>query len=278
MNIAVTGASGYVGGILCRGIDAAGHHVLAWSRRPCPGDWNHYEIKDKPSGLPWPRVEALVHAAYDFGTGTLKEALSANVIPSIRLLKTANDHGVKHLVFISSISSFEGTRSAYGRAKLAIEKECLAMGGTVIRPGLVWGNHPGGVMGAMERVVKSLPIIPCLTGPQGLRQYLVHEEDLCTAVLDAAIAPPNPTGRLIEATNPDPLALKQILNLIARRHHLRRSFLPFPWQFAMAALRAAETFGIKPPFRSDSLTGLVHGVSSLQSNSGQLRERYRPFD
>lgn len=52
--------------------------------------------------------------------------------------------------------------------------------------------------------------------------------------------------------------LHDILREIARRHSLRRSYLPVPWPLAMLGLKSLETLGIPLPFRSDSLKGLVH--------------------
>lgn len=277
MKIIVTGASGYVGAALLKGIRQAGHEAEAWSRSECPPPWRYHTLAESPLTEAWLGCDVLIHAAHDFTARDFAEHQSRNIRPSLALLQSARKAGLRHLIFISSFSSFEGTRSAYGRAKLAIEKEWLANGGTVIRPGLVWGDQPGGMMGALERIVKRLQIIPCLSGPHGLPQYLVHEQDLCTAVLDAFQTDPLVSGRLIEAAHPDALPLKHLLTLIARRQHLRRVFLPVPWQLAMTALKTAEALGINPPFRSDSLTGLVHGPEALLTHPDLLRQRFRPF-
>jgi nucleoside-diphosphate-sugar epimerase len=278
MNVAVTGASGYVGGILCRALDAKGHHVLAWSRRPCPGDWAAYDLKDDPAGLPWSGVDALVHAAYDFGPRSWQEILAGNVEPAIQLLRAACDHGVKRLVFISSISSFDGTKSNYGKAKRMIEKAALELGVVIIRPGLVWGESSGGVMGALENLVMRLPVVPYLSGRGGLAQFLVHEQDLTTAVVQAVESPTAEAAAILEVANPDPVPLRRILITIAKRRDLRRFFIPLPWQLAMAALRSAEFLGVDLSFRSDSLTGLVRRTPALGSNDLEnLRLRCRSF-
>jgi len=277
MRIIVTGASGYVGGALLRGLRLAGHEAEAWSRRECPPPWRKYTLTEAVQEKTWKGHDVLIHAAHDFTARDFAEHQSRNILPSLSLLESARAAGHHHFIFISSFSCFEGTRSAYGLAKLAIEKEWLAKGGTVIRPGLVWGDQPGGVMGALQSVVKRLPLVPCLTGPHGLPQYLVHEQDLCSTVLDALHAAPCADGRLIEAAHPDRLPIKRILTLIARRLHLHRTFLPVPWHCVMAALKTAEALGLNPPFRSDSLTGLVHAVPALQGDPIVLRQRFRPF-
>jgi nucleoside-diphosphate-sugar epimerase len=277
MKIIVTGASGYVGGALLRGLRQAGHEAQAWSRRECSPPWRAYMLAKPVPKEAWHSYDALIHAAHDFTARDFAEQHSRNICPSLALLDSARDAGLRHFIFISSFSCFEGTRSAYGRAKLVVEKEWLANGGTVIRPGLVWGDQPGGVMGALESVVKRLPLVPCLTGPHGLPQYLVHEQDLCSTVLGGLRATQSAGDRLIEAAHPDSLPLRQILVRIARRHDLRRLFLPIPWQLAMASLKSAEILGLNPPFRSDSLTGLVHGPTNPLTCPELLHQRFRPF-
>jgi len=64
---------------------------------------------------------------------------------SIRLLRMAKAAGVGRIVFISTISAFTGARSRYGRAKLQVESVCRELGGIILRPGLVFGDSPGGV-------------------------------------------------------------------------------------------------------------------------------------
>jgi nucleoside-diphosphate-sugar epimerase len=277
MKIIVTGASGYVGGAILSALRQAGHDVQAWSRRRCPPPWHAFTLAEPPAADAWFGCDAIVHAAHDFTARDMPGQQLRNIAPSLALLESARSAGLRRLIFISSFSSFEGTRSTYGRAKHAIEKEWLTAEGTVIRPGLVWGDQAGGVMGSLERVVQSLPLVPCLTGPLGLPQYLVHEDDLGTIVLDAIQADSAAGARLIEAAHPHPVAFKRILALIARRHHLHRAFLPVPWQLAMAAIKTAESFGLNPPFRSDSLTGLVHGNPHPQITTPPAGILYRPF-
>lgn len=257
MKAAVTGASGYVGGAIVRRFEKDGHTVLRLSRRECEGEWRSFSLGDDPAALPWDGIDALVHAAYDFSPRTWEEAEARNVIPSIALIAAARQAGVRHIVFISTLSAFDGCRSLYGKAKLAIEMEALAAGATVIRPGLVWGGTPGGMMGSLEKIVCALPVVPYLCGGGGLRQYLVHEEDLAENVVRCASR--DGESEPISVAHPASLTFREILTGIAAKRKLRRMFVPVPWPSAMAALKLAEACGIPLPFRSDSLTGLVRG-------------------
>lgn len=277
MKVAITGASGYVGGQIAKAFQSQGHQVLSWSRSPCPQAWTRYDLGCDPVNLPWNQVDALIHTAYDFAPRDLDEIIEKNVNPSIALLRAAKNAGVERLVFISSISSFQGTRSNYGKAKLMIEEAVLPLGAVVIRPGLVWGNQSGGVMGALEKLVTKLPIIPYLQGRGGLGQFLVHEEDLSRAIVTIVGNLPEGRGSVHEVTHPEAVPLLSILRALAARSQRSRIFVPLPWPLAMFGLKLAEMLGVDPPFRSDSLTGLVHRVANLQPTNPPQGIVYRAF-
>lgn len=277
MKVAITGASGYVGSCIANGFRDHGHEVLALSRRPCPLPWVPYALGDDPTKLPWQGVDVLVHAAYDFTPRTWQEILDRNIMPGVRLLQAAKQAKVGRLICISSMSSFEGCRSNYGKAKLMIEKEALDLGATVVRPGLVWGDSSGGVMGTLEKLVTKLPAVPYLTGSGNLKQFLIHEADLSEAIVAIAGMPPSGSGTLHSATHPDPVPLLTILRSIAKRSNRSRLYLPVPWQLAMAGLKSLETIGIRSLFRSDSLTGLVHGNPHPEFLTPPAGICYRPF-
>ena len=64
---------------------------------------------------------------------------------------------MRRILVLSSMSAFEGTRQLYGRAKLAIETMTVASGGCALSPGLVYGERPGGMAGALRELTR-LPV------------------------------------------------------------------------------------------------------------------------
>ncbi len=173
---AITGANGYVGSAIARALEPA-FDLTPLSRRLESGSiaWTLQSTRDLAPALAIHNVKTLVHAAWDFSYPDANENELINVAGSERLLCCAVNAGVERIIFISSISAFEGARSHYGDAKLQVERLVLEMGGTVIRPGLVWGDSPGGMFGSLRKQVASEKIIP-LIGNGSAPQYLVHED------------------------------------------------------------------------------------------------------
>ena len=262
MKIALTGASGYVGGAIASAFRERGHEVFSLSRRPCLPPWQHYSLGDDPNSISWENVQVLIHAAHDFTAATPSDNHTRNIAPAIDLFNTAHSSGVSHLVFISSMSSFENCTSEYGKAKLSIEQQISHLNPTLVRPGLVWGGDTGGVMAALEATVLHLPIVPFITGGNTLNQYLVHAEDLATKLANIIDSQPPTKAQIIASYHPQPLSLFNILKILAVRHAKKRLFIPIHWRFAMLGLNILEALRIRLPFRSDSLKGLVFANQS----------------
>jgi nucleoside-diphosphate-sugar epimerase len=231
--------------------------------------------KDDPAQLPWEGIDALVHCAYDFRLTRWEEILRVNVQASIGLLQAAKRHGVGRGVFISSLSCFQGCRSLYGRAKLRIEAEALALGFGVVRPGLVWGQTPGGMMGALMAVAAKSRLVP-LIGDGSFPQYLVHEEDLARLVL--ALCCQTPPARPVSAACPEANSLRSLLERVARKHGRNPVFVPVPWQLILAGLKTLEFLRLPSPFRSDSLVGFVFQNPAPDFSLPELPQiQLRPF-
>ncbi len=197
-----------------------------------------------------------MHCAYDFKAAVPNEIERINVRGSVDLFTAARAAGVSHLIFISSVSAFEGCSSLYGRGKLEVERAVLGMGGYVIRPGLVWGGSERGMHGRLMRLVR-LPILPVFgTGREPF--VLVHEEDLADCVETALNLELPPAKRLVTAANPRPVAFSDILTALARRQGRTVRIIPVPAAMGLAALKSLEACGAPLGFRSDSLKSLLN--------------------
>lgn len=278
MKVAVTGASGYLGGGAVEALMAGGHEVVSLSRSHCSGDWVQYSLQDDPRQLPLSGVDALVHAAFDFSASGAKDHLKKNVEPSIALIEAALEAGVRKIVLVSSMSSFEGCSSEYGKAKQLIEERALSLGATVVRPGLIWGGQGGGIMRSLESVVAKLPMIPYPAGGQACGQYLIHLEDLSKAMVRLLESVDEKHGEIRSWANEKAFSIREMLGVIKLRENSFRIMIPVPWQWVMYALRTTESMGLRMPFRSDSLLGLVNGHPAPEMAPPPGGVRFREFE
>jgi nucleoside-diphosphate-sugar epimerase len=277
MRCAITGAAGHVGSAIARCFQEEGWEVMAMGRRPLEGGRHvAYELGADPRALPWSEVDALVHCAYDFRPKTWAAIHEVNVAGSIALLRAAREHGVKRIVFISSLSAFSGCRSFYGKAKMEIEAATLELGGAVVRPGLVWSKNPGSLLGALERAARS-KLVP-LIGDGSYPQYLVFDEDLAGLVLALCQADTPPVARAISAAHPEKRSLRSLLEQFARKQDAHPVFVPIPWRLMHAGLKTLEMLGLPAPFRSDSLIGIVFQNPAPQFDLPEIpRITFRPY-
>jgi len=257
MRCAVTGAAGFVGGEIARHFSRNGWSVLQLSRRrPAQAEaFAPYDLASDPESLPWNEMDALVLCAWDLNAKSWEEIERTNVQGSLRLLRAAKSHGLKRVVFISSFSSFEGCRSRYGRAKLLVEAEALRLGYSVVRPGLVYRECSGGIVGLLEKAVQNLRVIP-LIGDGSYPQYPVHVEDLAELVLRVC-SQEGVCEKPLSAAPSEKVSFRNLLERIAARSGRRLWLIPVPWRLIDAGLRLLEWLHIPFPFRRDSLTGIV---------------------
>jgi nucleoside-diphosphate-sugar epimerase len=274
--IAITGASGYIGGMLCAALGARGIAVRRLTRRPDPARGDALFALDQPlETRALAGVDTLIHAAHDFRP-TREDALRRlNVDGSRRLFEAARGAGVKRIVFISSIASYAQSRSAYGRVKWTLEQDVAALGGISLRPGLVYGRESGGLFQSLDRVIRIAPFLPDLSARAGI--YAVHRADLLR-VIEAVLAraserPP----ALLPIAHPERLTMRRATEVIAEAAGRRARFVPVPPAVALAGLRAIEATGAHLPFRSDSLVSMLHANPAPGLSAEVLGVTLRPF-
>jgi nucleoside-diphosphate-sugar epimerase len=185
---------------------------------------------------------------------------------------------VPRIIYISSISAFDGCRALYGKAKLEIEKIALANGALVIRSGLVYGGVAGGMFGKLsEKLTKSamLPIV----GSGSQVQYLVHSEDLSAFIEQYAFGNIEIPARILTAANEKPWPFKQLVIEIANAKGKKPTLIPVPWRLVWVVLKTAETCGLKLNFRSDNLISFIYQNRAPDfSANARFGLVCRPFD
>ncbi|MCW2995976.1 MAG: NAD-dependent epimerase/dehydratase [Conexibacter sp.] len=275
---AVSGASGYVGGVIARRLRADGWHVVALTRTPTPNADEHrpWDL-GSVAAPPLAGVDLLVHAAYDFAPTDWMDIERINVGGARTLFDAALEDDVQRLIHLSSLAAFPGARSRYGTAKLLTEAAAVARGGVVVRPGLVYGPGAGAMFAGLERMAARLPVIPLIVG-DGSPMLLAHEQDVGELVAAIAAGREEETGRPLVAANPEPVTLRGLLSSMAQARGRSPRFVPVPWRAVFQALRSLERLGLHPPFRSDSALSLATAdTHPFAAASAPATVAFRPF-
>lgn len=260
MNFGVTGANGYVGSVISKYLRKEGHTVYEFKRKPdkeMNPFWIPYDLSMELAQEHFRKLDVLIHCAYDFQPSNWTEIQKVNIEGSRRLFQTARLAGVNKIIFISTMSAFSEARSMYGRAKLEIEKEASHLGSEIVRPGLVYGPRPGGMMGALLGAVSKFKIIPLIGGGNQIF-YLCHQKDLARLIVRLSHSTGLHSKDPICAASENGLAFKNILQILAEYKGRKISFISLPWKPIYLALKVLEMLGFKTRFKSDSLISMLH--------------------
>lgn len=257
--IAITGANGYVGSVLSQSLSRFARVVRLVRTPQQEGDiaWSFsMEGNEAAKLLRDNGITHLVHAAWDMNARTYQDMSVSCVGGSKRLFAAAKAAGIISPIFISTISAFDGVKSAYGRSKLAVEAVVQDFGGTVLRLGLVHGDGGGGMFGKLSATIAKSYFVPMI-GDGSTPQYLLSETSLCEVVSRAILGEfCNATGPITVA-DPQPVAFADLLHRIAIREDKKIVLIPLPWRVLYCVLKAAELIGLESSFRSDSVLSFV---------------------
>jgi nucleoside-diphosphate-sugar epimerase len=232
----VTGADGFIGGLLVSRLEALGSDVYRLSRKGTGPKTITNDIgKDPIVGLADIKPQAVFHLAgrvhrMDEGGDAEAEHIRVTVDGTTYLLQAAADAGVQAFVFFSTVAVLpeglaseldENTRPApttpYGRAKLRAEELVLAMNGksgmrtVCLRLPMVYGpghkGHLPRMIAAIDRGV--FPPLPQYPG----KRSLVHVEDAIDAAILVATRP-EAAGKVYIVSEPRPYSSREIYEIV----------------------------------------------------------------
>ncbi|MFJ8668554.1 NAD-dependent epimerase/dehydratase family protein [Streptomyces sp. NPDC093600] len=250
--IVLTGATGFVGSHVLRGLAAAhetdpGITVRALARtapesRPAPGvTWTPADLTDPASlrGV-MSGADVLVHLASRI-SGDEAQCAAVNVEGTTALVDEAVRCGVGRVVHLSTTAVYgagphrgiavneitPAPVSAASRTRLLGETPALAAGGIVLRPGLVLGAGDRWVVPALAELLDRVPAR--WDGGRGLLS-LVDVNDLARLITTLATTPHAPASGIYHASHPEPVNNGELMAQLAALDVLPPTEDDWPWE------------------------------------------------
>jgi len=263
-SVLVTGASGYVGAALVSALNRHGYTAIG------PASQEYRLQGDMPPEY-IDAAEVVIHTAWDRSPRNRRDYFEVNVAGTEKLLARCLEVGVRSHIFVSSLAAHSNARSWYGQSKFALEKVFAESGAMVIRPGTIWGGDNRGIVGALEKVVHRVPVIP-LPGAMSVQLGTIHIEDF-TRCLESLIASPVEARGPIVASAQKTVTLKELIDELARRIGRRRLVVPIPMVAAFRGMQVLEFLGLRLGVTSDSLASLLSPTPQVPNN-GMFLDRF----
>jgi len=205
VKLALTGATGFVGGRLLRLAAAEGHQVRALTRRPQQDlrgvEWitGALDQRERLQHLVTD-CDAVIHVAGVLKARTRAEFDEGNVTGTLNMLAAATAGGVHRFVHVSSLAAREPGLSLYGASKARAERIVMDSGldWAIVRPPAVYGPGDGEMLDLFKAARSGFVPLP----PSG-RLSIIHVDDLARLLL-ALTDPQAPHRVLLEPDDGQP--------------------------------------------------------------------------
>lgn len=270
--VALTGATGFIGGALCQPLTRAGWQVRALVRRapgtaPTPkiewisGDLDNTAALDRLVA----DADAIIHCAGAVRGRSAECFERVNVSGSERLLRAIRTGSrCTRFLLMSSLAAREPTLSWYAASKRnaeeAVQREAGSLALTIFRPTAVYGPGDRELKPVFRLLRHGLLPIP---GSRAARLSLLHVQDLVTAVLRWLDSSPPVVGTFeLHDGRAGGYTWQSIATIASRAHGRPVRLLPLPQAgLSLAAavnLRLAQWLGYEPMLTPGKLRELRH--------------------
>lgn len=256
MILAITGATGFVGGHVLEQALAAGHEVRALTRRPRPPregvTWVAGDLAD-PGDLAV-GADVVIHVAGVVNAPDRAGFAAGNVDGTRAVLAAAERAGVARFVHVSSLAAREPELSDYGWSKAEAERlvEASPLAWDIVRPPAVYGPGDAEQADLWRLAGRGLALLP----PPG-RMSAIMVEDLAALLLALATSP----GRhaLYEADDGQAITHRDYAREIGRALGRRVVTVPLPASFLRLGARIDRLLrGPRARLTPDRASYLVH--------------------
>ncbi len=273
--IALTGATGFIGGVLARRLETIGWQIRALVRPASLGaryagtatQWIEGDLEDLDSlrRLVNNDVYAVVHCAGAVRGASQAQFDGVNVDGVARLVQAAREqHRVPRFLLISSLAAREPHLSPYAASKRQGEDTLAATAGdmnwSVLRPSAVYGPGDKELLPLFRWIGRG--IAPIL-GSRSARFSLLYVEDLAESVVQWLNSDTNERRAFeLHDGHPDGYAWHDVVDTVARLYdrHVFRIQVPVVILRLLAGLNlgAAQIFGYAPMLTPGKVRELSH--------------------
>jgi nucleoside-diphosphate-sugar epimerase len=191
LTLALTGATGFVGGHLLDLALERGHRVRALTRRPQKArdgvEWIEGALDDQAAlARLVDGADAAIHVAGVINAPDAAGFEAGNVAGTAAVLDASVKAGVRRFVHVSSLAAREPGLSLYGASKARSEALVAEarVSSAIVRPPAVYGPGDRETLDLFKMARRGLVILP----PEG-RLSLIHVDDLAALLLDLAASP-----------------------------------------------------------------------------------------
>jgi nucleoside-diphosphate-sugar epimerase len=244
--ILVAGGTGFLGSHIVQKLVRRGHRVIVLSRSPRnlpagvegrPGD-----VRDQASLDAACRGVDVVVGAVQFPNHPVENPRRGYTYVQIdgegtrRLVKAAQQNGVKRLIYLSGAGTREGQTAPWFRGKLMAEQAVRESGilFTIIRPSWVYGPEDRS-LNKFVTFTRFLPFVPVIGNGQTKVQP-VYVEDVAEAVA-RALEVDQAINQTYEIGGPQELTMDQIIQTMLQAMGKRRPLVHHPaWFMKLATL------------------------------------------
>lgn len=192
--IALTGATGFVGGHIMRGALKAGHRVRALTRRPVPEienvEWVKGDLANEQAlSALFDRADAFIHTAGLVKARSEADFFTVNTAAVSKILKLGGKAKTSenfHFILVSSLAARHPELSPYAKSKRggeqALAKAAPDFPFTIVRPPAVYGPGDKEILKLFKAMKRGFAPV---AGDDENVFSLVHVRDLAGAILCA---------------------------------------------------------------------------------------------
>lgn len=237
--ILLTGGTGVVGSALLPRLIDAGHEVRCLVRDPRRLGPERVRVQLSLADLGDPRglrhavrgADVVIHLAAAIRDQPPRRVEEVTALGTHRLLRAAEQVGVKRFIFFSALGASTFQRTRFFRAKALAEQRVAGsdIETTILAPSIIYDPDDDWV--TLMRRLALLPVLP-ISGSGRAAYEPIWAQDAARAVIGALEADP---GRY-ELAGPERLTYEQIARLIAAAAGRERPSLHVPLPFVRSSL------------------------------------------